>query len=241
MAAETYRNPPIIEAVFEIRFSETLSTRDLERLRDRFTTRYPKIDQKNQVDVEIKSDGGATTKATPIGFKMSSSSAVDIVVLQHQLFSTSRMAPYEGWDKFIDVVKTNYDEFTKVAGRRTLTRIGSRYINRLDIPAEEVEGVDVLEFLRFGVAMPDEMSKSIGPFSVAANFAVGEVKVLAQCAVIAPALLNHLSLLFDIDAFVDRDIKPHKEAIWEVAERLRDVKNTVFEAGITDRLRERFK
>ena len=241
MNAQTYRNPPIVEAVFEVQFLEALSTRDLERLRERFANQYPKIDQQNQVDIEIKLDGSATTKAVPIGFKMTSSDAVDIVLLQHHQFATSRTAPYEGWDKFIGTIKTNYDEFTKVAGRTTLTRIASRYINRLDIPTEEIEGVDMLQFLRFGVAMPDEMSKSIGPFSVAANFAVDEVKVLAQCAVIAPALLNHLSLLFDIDAFVDKDIRPHKDAIWEVAERLHKVKNDVFEAGITDRLRERFK
>jgi uncharacterized protein (TIGR04255 family) len=241
MNAQAYRNPPIVEAVFEVQFLETLSARDLERLRERFAHQYPKIDQQNQVDVELKPDGSANTKAVPIGFRMTSSDAVDIVVLQHQRFGTSRTAPYEGWDKFIDTVKTNYDELIKVAGRRTLTRIASRYINRLDIPTEEVEGVDMLEFLRFGVAMPDQMSKSIGPFSVAANFAVGEVKVLAQCAVIAPQLLNHLSLLFDIDTFVDKDIRPHKDAIWEVAERLHKVKNDVFEAGITDRLRERFK
>jgi uncharacterized protein (TIGR04255 family) len=241
MNAQTYRNPPIVEAIFEVQFSEALSTRDVERLRKRFANRYPRIEQQHQVDVEIKPDGSATTKATPIGFKMTSSNAVDILVLHHQRFGTIKTAPYEGWDEFLGTAKANYDEFTKVAGRRTLVRIASRYVNRLDIPSEEIEGVDMLQFLRFGVAMPDEMSKSIGPFSVAANFAAGEVKVLAQCAVIAPVLLNHLSLLFDIDASVDKDIKPHKDAIWEVAERLHKVKNDVFEAGITDRLRERFK
>jgi len=241
MNGHTYRNPPIVEAVFEVQFSEPLSGRDLDRLRERFINRYPKVDQQYQVDVEINPDGRATTKAAPIGFRMTSSNALDTVTLQHQRFGTSRMAPYEGWEKFVSTVSANYDEFTKIAGRRTLTRIASRYINRLDIPTEELEGVDVLQFLWFGVAMPDEMSKSIGPFSVAANFSVDEVKVLAQCAVIAPALLNHLSFLFDIDAFIDKDISPHKDAIWAVAERLHQVKNHVFEAGITDRLRERFK
>jgi hypothetical protein len=63
MNAETYRNPPMVEAVFEVQFSVALSARDLERLRDRFTNRYPKIDQQNEVDLEIQADGSATTKA----------------------------------------------------------------------------------------------------------------------------------------------------------------------------------
>ena len=104
-----------------------------------------------------------------------------------------------------------------------------------------MEGVDILEFVRFGVAMPEELSKTIGPFSVAANFIIDNVKILAQCGVSPPALLDHLSLMLDVDSFVDSDIKPHKDAIWEIASTLRAAKNRVFETSITERVRIYFQ
>jgi uncharacterized protein (TIGR04255 family) len=240
MPGPPYSKPPIVEAVFEIRFAELLSPRELERLRDRFSSNFPKIELQQKIDIEV-TDAGANAKATPVGFKMTSSNALDIVLMQVNQFGSSRMAPYEGWEKFIRTAKANYDDFTKIVGRKTITRIACRFINRLDIPVAEMEGVDILEFVRFGVSMPEELSKIIGPFSVAANFIVDDVKILAQCGVSPPALLDHLSLMLDIDSFVDSNIKPHKDIIWEVAIALRAAKNRVFETSITDRVRAHFQ
>jgi uncharacterized protein (TIGR04255 family) len=240
MPGPAYSKPPIVEAVFEIRFAESLSPRELERLRDRFSSNFPKIELQQKIDIEV-TNAGVNAKATPVGFKMTSSNALDIVLMQVNQFGSSRMAPYEGWEKFIRTAKANYDDFTKIVGRKTITRIACRFINRVDIPVAEMEGVDILEFVRFGVAMPEELSKTIGPFSVAANFIVDNVKILAQCGLTPPALLDHLSLMLDIDSFVDSDIKPHKDTIWEVASTLRSAKNRVFETSITDRLRVHFQ
>lgn len=240
MIGPPYSKPPIVEAVFELRFAELLSQRELERLRDRLSSNLPKIEQQQKIDIEV-TNAGANTKVTPIGFKMTSSNALDIVVMQVNQFGSSRMAPYEGWEKFIRTAKANYDDFTKIVGRKTITRIASRFVNRLDIPVAEMQGADILEFVRFGVTMPEELSKTIGPFSVAVNFIVDNVKILAQCGVSPPALLDHVSLVLDIDAFVDNDIKPHKDAIWEVASTLRAAKNRVFETSITDRVRAYFQ
>jgi uncharacterized protein (TIGR04255 family) len=189
MPGPAYSKPPIVEAVFEIRFAESLSPRELERLRDRFSSNFPKIELQQKIDIEV-TNAGANAKATPVGFKMTSSNALDIVLMQVNQFGSSRMAPYEGWEKFIRIAKANYDDFTKIVGRKTITRIACRFINRLDIPVAEMEGVDILEFVRFGVAMPEELSKTIGPFSVAANFTVDNVKILAQCVISPPALLT---------------------------------------------------
>jgi len=99
MNGHTYRNPPIVEAVFEVQFSEPLSGRDLDRLRERFINRYPKVDQQYQVDVEINPDGRATTKAAPIGFRMTSSNALDTVTLQHQRFRYEQNGSVRGMGK----------------------------------------------------------------------------------------------------------------------------------------------
>jgi uncharacterized protein (TIGR04255 family) len=174
MAGQPYSKPPIVEAVFEIQFAELLSPRDLERLRDRFLSTFPKTEQQQRIDIEVVA-GGANARATPIGFKMTAANALEIVLIQVDRFGSSRLAPYEGWKKFIAIAKDNCENFTKVAGRKTIKRIASRFINRLDIPVGEMEGVNILEFVRFGVAMPEEMSKTVGPFSVAANFQIDDV------------------------------------------------------------------
>lgn len=240
MAAHRYSKPPIVEAVFEFQFLEPLSARDLERLRERFKSKYPTIEEQQQVRLEVTAKG-VTANATPAGFKMTSSNAADVVLMQVNRFGSVRLAPYVSWDEFIKVAKENYESFTKIIGRKTLSRVSSRFVNRIDIPLAEMKEVDMLEFVRFGVAMPEEMSKSIGPYSVAANFQTGDIKVLVQSGVVPAALIDHLSISLDIDVYIDKDIKPHKEAIWEIASNLHDAKNKIFEASITDRVRAHFK
>ena len=240
MATQRYARPPIVEAVFEIQFADHLSERVLDRLRERFKTDFPTIEEQQRIEIQVK-PGAVEARATRIGFKMTAANAVDLIMLQVDRFGSSRLAPYPGWEVFIEMAKERFETFTKIAGRRTLIRVASRYINRIDIPVAEMTGVDILEFVRIGVAMPGEVSSTIGPFSVAANILIDDVKLLIQCQAAQPALIDHVSLTLDIDASIDNDIKPHKDAVWQMAQKLREAKNRVFEASITDRIRGRFQ
>ena len=68
MAATGYSKPPIVEAAIEFRFVERLSPRDLERLRERFRSKFPKIEDQQKIEVAVTPQG-IKTNATPVGSK----------------------------------------------------------------------------------------------------------------------------------------------------------------------------
>ncbi len=242
VAEQHYARAPIVEAVFDVRFSEALSERDMERLRDRLNSRYPTIEDRKYIKIEVKADKVITT-SNPAGYKMTASNAVDVVLVQPNDFSSVRLAPYQTWEVFVDVARENYELFTKVVGRKTITRVATRFINRFDIPTEEIEGHDVAEWVSTSILLPDALTKAIGPYSYAVNFIHLKtgVKVLVQSGIVAPALLKHVSINLDIDVSVDSNITAHKDEIWKIAPRLREAKNSVFEGLITEKLREKFQ
>ena len=57
---------------------------------------------------------------------------------------------------------------------------------------------------------------------------------------VQPAAPNVISTILDIDVFVQRDMLDESGA-WEIIDRLRERKNEVFEACITDRVRDLIK
>ena len=59
--------------------------------------------------------------------------------------------------------------------------------------------------------------------------------------IIDPAVPGVVSVVLDIDIFCTDDIPDTEEDIWTFFELLRERKNNVFEACITDKARELFK
>lgn len=239
---ETYARAPITEAVFDVRFAEKLSAREMERLRDSFKNQYSKIEDFNDIKVEI-TNGKAATTTQRSGHKLTAINAADIILIRELSFGSGRLAPYENWENFSAVALKNLEQVTTVVGRKMINRIATRFINRFDIPASEIENRDVNEWVTATVALPESLVKTIGPYSLAVNFVHAETgaKALVQSGVVAPALLKHVSILLDIDVYIDEGISAHKDEVSRLAPTLRAAKNSIFETLITDKLRERFK
>jgi uncharacterized protein (TIGR04255 family) len=66
-------------------------------------------------------------------------------------------------------------------------------------------------------------------------------KVIVTQTEIEPVSLDAISIILDIDTFVERDFTLDSQEIWDVLEILRLEKNKVFEAYITDKTRELIK
>lgn len=238
-----YKRPPIVEASFEVRFRQTLSTREMERLRDRFKRTHPTIEEQRQVNIELLAQKAVTTEATLVGYKLTASNASDLVIIQQHALGSSRLAPYEGWESFIKGARGNFETLNKIVGHREVTRLGARFVNRIDIPNALIQGREIVSLIKAFVALPEEITTVAGTYGLWINFIEKStgVKVLLQSSIaLPPPVLDHTSIVLDIDASVDSGIPSQKEAIWRVAETLRTAKNRVFEGVITDDLRRLF-
>jgi uncharacterized protein (TIGR04255 family) len=236
-----YKSPPITEAVLEFRFGERLSARDMERLRDQFKGRFPRVEITYHVNVNVGSDGKAAADATQSGFKLFSEDAKNIVMFYNSTLLTSRLAPYLGWDTFFSMAETNFATFKKVANRPKLSRIGLRFINRIDVPEDTLEKRKPSDLFRVNVALPETIQFA-GQYSLFANTVEREtgIKIILQSAIAPPALLDHVSFGLDIDAYIDTDLPLREDSMWEQVHKLRKAKNLVFESCISPEIRELF-
>jgi uncharacterized protein (TIGR04255 family) len=238
-----YAHAPITEAVLELRFDETLSQRDMERLHDRFKSAYSTVEMLQEIEMVFEG-----TKVEPTlraaGFKMTDRNAVDVLMLKPATFGTIRLAPYEDWERFSGKAKENWELFTKVLGRKRVIRIGCRFINRIDIPNKLLDRQRVTELFLTHITLPSEIGYVVGSFAfgVETVHKVSGAKLIIHSGIAQPpALLEHTSVTLDVDAYWDTEIPLRVDEMWAKADLLRAAKNDVFESSITDELRALFQ
>lgn len=244
MAAQRYPKAPIVEAIIDLKVSENFSEREKERLRDRLKRRFPSIEERHTFNVEFALNMPPKQKTELAGFKLTAQNGADVVLINDSSFGTVRLAPYDCWDTFLAQAKQNFEEFTKVVGRKSVSRVGVRFINRMDIPNRLIFDRPVTTFFRVGVMVPSDLTGVIGKFSFSAEGVEKTTNtpfILRFSMVTPPPLIEHLSFKLDIDAYWDTEIPARIDEMWDGVQRLRTAKNAIFEQSITDELRSLFR
>jgi uncharacterized protein (TIGR04255 family) len=238
-----YPRPPITEAVIELQFPAVLSRSELDRLRERMKSDYPTIENIENFQLSFQPSSVTATERNMVGFKMTSKNAVDLVLVQQKNLTSVRLAPYAGWDYLFGKTQENYQRFNKVVGRREISRIGVRYINRIDIPLAKIEGRDLYDFVRVGISVPIELAQSIGDYYINGLFVDRDtgMNIRIQGGTVIPVLLEHASILLDIEVYIDKNIPMREDDLWSKVSEVRAVKNRVFELSITDEARSLFQ
>jgi uncharacterized protein (TIGR04255 family) len=240
----SYKHAPIQEAVIDLRVKTPATQDGIQKSLKRLANRYPDAEELRDVEVAFDNTGGNVNVVhRQSGFKISSADKADIALVKTTGLTSARLAPYEGWEKLYELAQSNWEAWCKGTRRTQAERIGVRYINRLDIPFAGREGIPLEHYLKFVPNTPDFSHRPLLSHSVRV------VKQLEDkrwtCTIIStmvdpPPLIGHLSLLLDIDVFRQEDIPSHDDALWEEIAAVRELKNNVFEACITDQARELF-
>jgi uncharacterized protein (TIGR04255 family) len=246
MPVGRYARPPIAEAVIECRFGSAVSQATLARFVRNVAREYPAIEQTYEISAQFRVVPTAQEREVRpeqkfSGYKLTGRDQADLVILGLDQIATIRLAPYCGWDNFIEIAKRNYEILRKVSGYRSLTRVATRYINRLDIPIGDASVIRTEEYLLVEPQIPPIIPR-INFFSTNFVGAVPEIEgqVIVKAGTIPSPLIDHASLLLDIDLFKEHNLPLKEQEIWELLATLRRHKNVVFEAFITDRARELF-
>ncbi len=145
-----YSKPPITEAVIELRFADSLSDKELEKRTSKQKSGFHvKPIQEMQFKFSPASDLIPEKKSRLAGFQLiSNENNSDILLVKQDSFAVSRLPPYENWDHLVQKLKSNLNWY-KSKTFRPLSRIGVRYINRIDIPSSKhsFNGEDYFELL----------------------------------------------------------------------------------------------
>lgn len=232
-----------------MRYSQALSEGELKRLPRLLRGEFPRALEESdyRFDMEV---GVGSTPAMPKphvvdkGYKLFAKTDEKFVIARGNSIALVYMAPYPGWDVFVQSADFVFNTIRAKLGFRPVNRIGLRYINRLDVPLRaEDQGVETAAYLRMGVGLPD-----IGLIAKAKNFQgivdvdLPQEKLWArvQAATTEPALIGYVSLVLDIDLIADQELPRKEDELWILISRMREVKNTIFENCVTDASRKLF-
>lgn len=233
----SYRRPPIQEAVIDFRFSAPITNEKLLKFLKKVEKRYPfKQDQINFGF--FISPGQVALNQSPAGYKLQSLEDLRIAILQAEGFTSSKLAPYLGW---ADLRKQTEDlllDLSKVAGKMFAQRLGVRFINRLDIPGEDI---DIAEWITLNVSLPTGLSTAINSFGVQVSFpADGDFITTVIIQSVQSPMVGNSSISLDIDVSCTKISDFESIGVWQRLEQMRVLKNRVFESCLTLKMRERF-
>ncbi len=242
MVKKKYLKAPIVEAVIEMRWQDDVPTAELEKIQKKLFSDYPIVENEVTFAVNVVGES-ASVSHKPTGRKLKSLDGLNIVLLRPNATGFVRLAPYEGWEEFSKTVKVAWKIVKKIIGHQKLTRIATRYVNRLDIPFPDQKTiVNFDEYLTVGVDCPKESFPSLENYQVQLNAKFGEGFVgTIRTGTGEPMLIGHTAIILDVDMSIETSVPQNEKALWLGLERLREMKNKTFEASITDKSRALFK
>jgi uncharacterized protein (TIGR04255 family) len=235
---QSYKRPPIVEAVIEVRLQTPIDSDLLERIKDELLKEYPVPPLRTMaVNVELSEAPKVLQQAQ--GYRLSSGDGAALVNIGPNSLSTSRLAPYEGWEAFVACARLNFSTWRKLTGWRKISRLGVRYVNRIDVPGQSVQ---IGDYLTFGMVLPPLGPPSLSSFAINAAMPLGKdnCNLILNSGSAPSPLVNVTSFILDLDVSREVDLPQNEEGLWELANRMRVHKNSIFEACITERARELF-
>jgi uncharacterized protein (TIGR04255 family) len=238
-----YKNAPITEAVIEIRLRPPPENRALKDLAESLKPDFP-----NQAPMRLlrSSISGLQPEGPPlsqaisqanIGFRLSNPANSRALQLTFNGLAYSHLAPYTDWQTFRAEARPLWEKYRAISRDAKLVRCALRYINRIDIPGEQIE---LYDYFNLYPKIPTELPRQ-DFVAMALNVQMPQpdldcMAVINQ-ALSEPVKTGYISVILDIDVF-RLGIKSWQDSdVWLFLDKLRDRKNEIFECCITDRTR----
>ena len=239
-----YSKAPIIESVIHLSVVGTAAAQDLQKLVKRFVKDYPQQEPLAAFNIALDTTGGPTTVTQQLqGYRVTSADQADIILAFPDGVAAARLAPYPGWEHLRERAHTAWAEWRRSITYSTLKRIGIRYINQIDVPIAQAEAIDIEAYLSFTPRVPEFSKQPLNGFIVQATRPtdVEHWSVSITSTIMSPPpLINHVSMVLDIDVFRTEQIPGREADLWTNIDTVRPLKNAIFEACITDEARKLF-
>lgn len=243
MAKRLYKRAPIIEAVIDLnlKWKEPPKSDVLGACRTKLAENFPTQNPIHTVHMGMArqpDDGNFrfTSGQKEVGLKLTSKANDRVVQITHRTFTYSHLAPYTRWELFRDEARSVWNAFLDTCTPEAVTRIAVRYINRIVVPEPVFELYDYFHlYPRLPEDVPQDVSGYLLQLQMPQND-IGSLAVINMAMDISKAP-TEIAILLDLDVFSPADEQPKSETIWSRLEQLRDRKDLLFEACITDKTR----
>jgi uncharacterized protein (TIGR04255 family) len=238
-----YAKPPIVEAVCEFRL--TPETRwDLTvpgLLYERLKGSFPHKEQRMIPEVELIQgpEGLQQQIRTSERIMLFTKDKKMLVQVGPRLLAINVLKPYPHWEGFKPRIEMAWQSLQAAIEVQGLERIGLRYINHIELPAQSVELAEYFEFyLSVGQRLPQQMVS----FLAGAEFSYADDRDHCRVQLTPiPGSGGKSLFMLDIDYFLARARAVEVVDALAWVEEAHDRVKEVFEGCITDKLREMFE
>lgn len=241
------RNAPITEALIDIRIKprDDFSVEHLQLLHDAISGQYPDKKERHRVEHKFEMKKGEPTPKV-----LHSSDKIDGYIftsLDHKQvfqaridgFTFNRLKPYEKWETFRDEAVRLWRIYKDLVSPKII-RVALRYTNKFDIP---LPIKDFNEYLVSAPIVPEELPQGVSSFLtrvVIHNPGINAAAIITQAfeQIVDP---KFLPIILDIDISKQESEEMSEGDAWDTLEELRDFKNKIFFASITEKAKELFQ
>lgn len=238
-----YANPPVVEALCEVyfadsRWDDTVPGRFFDRVQSMgFSEKEPV--QRHEAQVHL----GAPSGPTPVvrqdtRMRFRSADRARVVQIESDLVVVNQLRPYPtfaDWSPSVLAVARTFAELVEAAG---VSRIGLRYINRINLPGSRV---NLREWFMVAPQIPSAWEDTSGSFLIRVERKVAENLGLILTFGSAPSAAGESSFMLDLYAVHTLQAPASVESLPPLLEDAHACIEDAFEGSITESLRARFR
>lgn len=243
LKTKQYKSAPITEAVIELRLqpSTPVDKAALRELAESLKADFPKQAPMQFLSMGIARQPDQTFQQSVsqsiIGVRLAKADDSRVLQIRQEGYAYSHMAPYTDWDTFRTEALPLWKRYRELYPEARLSRCALRYINRIDIPEAQIEIYDYFSlYPKIPEALPQQ---DVIGMTLNLQMPQKDLECVAnvQQAISEPVKPGQISFILDIDIFRLQIESWNDEEAWGFLEKLRERKNEIFEACITDRTR----
>jgi uncharacterized protein (TIGR04255 family) len=137
-----YSKAPITEATIDLRvaITEDFTLAHLEAFQAALGEGYSEKQNLHVDEFLVQPEAHSTAhRSQQIGYRFINADNRRVVQARLDGFTFSLLAPYERWETFSQEARTLWERFREHTQPVAVTRLGVRYINRLDVPLPTIE------------------------------------------------------------------------------------------------------
>lgn len=236
-----YANAPIAEATIDFRVSLS-DDLELDALARIYAPEWGKPEPFYALSATVSPAGVVSNRGEQVGYTYDRDGH-HVIRAARDRFAYSRTEKYVDWDSFISDVEHCWHKYRNATRPRHVERLGARYVNVINIPRSPAAGIEINDYLRTKLDVSSYLPQSITGYFTQVRIPISRFGVDATITTALPESddPNHTSIVLDIDVTRSVDLAPEGEGFSDTVRQellnLREAKNYVFEACITDATR----
>lgn len=237
---------PIAEAIidFRVKLPSGYNVTNLLSLQKKLRKGYPQVEERRAFEgglrVKDKQVEQIFTDRGLQGYILKSSDGKDVAQFKQDGFTFSRLSPYTNWETVSAEAKRLWELYAKATTPELITRLATRYINRMDLP---LPMNDFSQYLTTPPTIPESLPQGISHFLTRLTILDPEPDMVAHVtqALEKSSKPDHVAIILDIDVFKQMDLGFPESDIWPTFEKLHDFKNRIFFDNIQEKTARLFE